>query len=309
MQLIRNLDELPERFCHGAVSIGNFDGVHRGHARLVGRLVEVARQMQAPAVVFTFDPHPVQVLHPETAPTPLGWTERNAELLHDMNVDAVIAYPTDRTFLQLKARSFFEEIVRGRLKARAMVEGRNFFFGHDRVGTVDLLRQFCTQSGLRLEVVEPVVIGDAVVSSSRIRSLVCSGRVAEARSLLGRPHRIRGVVARGAGRGATLGHPTANLERLDTLLPAEGIYAARVEIDGDSYPTAVSIGPNPTFGEGSFKVEAYLIGYDGLLYDRTMELDFVDRLRDIKRFDSPDALVAQMQRDVAAVRGVVEEYE
>ena len=114
MQLIRNLDELPEHFCHGAVSIGNFDGVHRGHARLIGRLVEVARQMQAPGVVFTFDPHPVQVLHPETAPTPLGWTERNAKLLHDMNVDAVIAYPTDRAFLQLEARPFFEEIVRGR---------------------------------------------------------------------------------------------------------------------------------------------------------------------------------------------------
>ena len=309
MQLIRNLDELPEHLCRGAVSIGNFDGVHRGHARLVGRLVELARRMQAPAVVFTFDPHPVQILHPEKAPSPLGWTELNAELLDALNVDALIAYPTDRAFLQLDARPFFDEIVCGRLKARAMVEGPNFFFGRNRAGTVDLLRQFCTDAGLQFEVIGPVEIGGDVVSSSRIRSLVASGRVAEARSLLGRPYRIRGVVVRGAGRGATLGFPTANLERVDTLLPAEGIYAGRVEIDGDPYPAAVSIGPNPTFGEVGLKVEAYLIGFDGVLYDRTVELDLIDRLRDIKRFGSPDALVAEMQRDVAAVRRVVEQHQ
>jgi len=310
VQLFRDIDNLPDRFRRCALSIGNFDGVHRGHAELVGRLVATAREMDTSAVAFTFDPHPAQLLRPRAAPKPLGWTGRNAELLGSLGVDAVIAFATDTALLQLEAGQFFDDIIRRRLDARALVEGRNFFFGRNRTGNIDVLREFCRETGVRLEVVEPLAIGGRRVSSSQIRSMVTSGEMRTAEELLGRPYRIRGTVVRGTGRGAKLGYPTANLERIDTLLPGEGIYAARAWPQGpahagSSHAAAVNIGPNPTFGEGFLKVEAFLIDFQADLYDELLELDFFNRLRDITRFDSAEELVAQMGRDVADTRRIV----
>ena len=147
VNLYRDLDSLPDRFCHGAVAIGNFDGVHQGHVRIVQRLLAMARELGGAALAFTFDPHPARLLHPEQAPAPLCWTERKAQLLGQLGVDAVLAYPTDAALLRLEAREFFDRIVLGRLRARGLVEGRNFFFGHDRQGTVEVLRRFCDQAG------------------------------------------------------------------------------------------------------------------------------------------------------------------
>jgi len=309
VRLIRNLDDLPEQLCRGAITIGNFDGVHLGHARLVQRLVRQARRVDGAAVVFTFHPHPSQILCPGRAPTPLCWTERKAELLRQLGAEAVIAYPTDAAFLTLEAEAFFDRIVCGRLDARAVVEGPNFSFGRDRKGNMDLLGEFCRRSGVTLEVVEPVEVDGRIVSSSRIRKLLAAGHIEAARQMLVQPHRIRGRVVRGAARGAKLGYPTANIEPADVLLPGEGIYAARAVADGADWPAAVAIGPNPTFGEGRLKVEVHLIGYQGSLYDQTIEVDFLARLRDIVRFDSPDALVAQMTRDVALTRDIAARYD
>jgi len=298
VNLYRNLESLPNEYRHGAVSIGNFDGVHLGHARIVQQLVAMGRRVGGPAVVFTFDPHPARLLRPEFAPTPLSWIERKAALLGELGADAVIAYPTDESFLHLEAGDFFDRIVCRRLAARGMVEGRNFFFGRGRGGNIEVLRKFCATADIRLEVVDPVVVQGQTVSSSTIRSQVAEGRVDQARAMLGRPYRIRGLVVRGAARGRRLGFPTANLGQVETLLPHEGIYAGRVPLDGTAFPAAVSIGPNPTFGEGHLKIEAHLIGYQGDLYDRTIELDFLGRLRDIERFDSADRLVAEMRHDL-----------
>jgi len=300
VNLLRSLDEFPETLRGGAVSIGNFDGVHLGHARLVERLRAMAVTVGGPAVVFTFDPSPTRILRPEAAPEPLIWTQRKAEILAEMGVDALLAYPTDRTLLELEAREFFTQIIRGRLGARAMVEGPNFFFGRNRTGNVEVLHQFCAEADMPFDVAEPVKVDGQIVSSSRIRSLVAAGRLDDARTMLGRPYRIRGVVVRGAGRGVQLGYPTANVERIDTLLPGEGIYAARSYAAGAWHPAAVSLGPNPTFNEGERKVEAHLIAFQGSLYGQLIAVDFFARLRDIKRFASVDALVAQMAQDVAA---------
>lgn len=180
-----------------------------------------------------------------------------------------------------------------------MVEGPNFFFGHNRSGTVEVLRQYCAEAKMPFEVAEPVQMQGEIVSSSRIRNLILAGQVEQANAMLGRPYRIHGVVVRGAQRGATLGYPTANVGQTDTLLPAEGIYAARAFAAGHWYPAAVNLGPNPTFGEGSLKIEAYLVGFQGSIYDQPIEVDFLAHLRDIKRFDSVDALLAQMAKDVA----------
>ncbi|HBO42508.1 MAG TPA: bifunctional riboflavin kinase/FAD synthetase [Planctomycetaceae bacterium] len=305
MNLFRSLDDFPSQFRGGAVSIGNFDGVHAGHARLVAALRDKARQVAGPAVVFTLDPHPARVLRPEQTPPSLSWTERKAELLERLGVDAVIAYPTDRTFLRLDPVAFFERVVVGSLQARAVVEGPNFYFGSNRSGDLEMLGRLCSEAGMVLEVAEPVRVGGEIVSSSRIRRLVGEGAIEQANRMLTEPYRIRGVVVRGEGRGRQLGYPTANLSRIDTLLPGEGIYAARAWVDGAAWPAALSLGPNLTFGESEVKVEAYLVGYEGVLYDRTVEVDFLARLRDIERFSGVDSLIARMRRDVEAVERIV----
>jgi riboflavin kinase/FMN adenylyltransferase len=299
VKLIRDLAQLPDELRGGAVAIGNFDGVHRGHARIVERLIAQARRVGGPAVVFTFDPHPVRLLRPDEAPPPLTWTDRKAQLLVELGIDSMIAYPTDEELLKLSARDFFDQIVRDRLDARAMVEGPNFYFGRDRTGTIEVLKEFTAAAGMQLEVVDPVVIDGDYVSSSRVRKLIVAGDVAAACHLLTRSYRIRGMVAHGAGRGAKLGFPTANVEAIDTLLPAGGVYAGVAWVAGKGWPAAINIGPNPTFGEHALKVEVHLIDWHDSLYGEPLEVDFVARLRDIQKFNGIEELKAQLARDVA----------
>lgn len=312
MQLITSLDNLPSDLRGGAVTIGNFDGVHLGHARIIDRLKRQAEAVDGPAIVFTFDPHPVRLLRPEAAPPPLTWTDRKVQLLTELGVSAVIAYPTDEALLSLTAEEFFQQIVRDRLDARAMVEGPNFFFGKGRSGNVARLGELCEQAGIKLEIVEPLLIDGDYVSSSRVRAAVQRGDVAEARRLLTQPYRIRGMVTHGVGRGHKLGFPTANVDAIDTLTPPIGVYAGRAVVsdrgkEGKIWPAAIHIGPNPTFGEQSVKVEVHLIGYNGTLYSQPLEVDFLARLRDVVPFPSVDALKAQLDRDVAESRRIANE--
>jgi riboflavin kinase/FMN adenylyltransferase len=304
VKLLRDLDGLPDAVRHGAMAIGNFDGVHLGHARIIQRLVAQARELGGPAVVFTFDPHPVKLLRPDRAPAPLTWTERKMDLLAELGADVVIAYPTDAALLELSPREFFDRVVRRKLDARAMVEGPNFFFGHDRQGNVKTLGEFCREAEIPLVVVDPVLVDDQPVSSSRVRVLVSRGAVDDTRRMLTWPYRIRGTVVHGAGRGRDLGFPTANLEGIETLLPAEGIYAGRAYVDGRSWSAAISLGPNPTFDDGRLKAEVHLLDFCGMLYGRTIEVDFLSRLRDIQRFHSVAELVSQMDRDLEATRRI-----
>ena len=304
MRLLRSLHNLPADLRRGAVTIGNFDGVHRGHARLVERLLAKAREVGGPAIVFTFDPHPVRLLRPEAAPPPLTWTDRKAALLDELGVTAVIAYPTDVDLLALTPEGFFDRIIREQLAARGMVEGPNFFFGRGRAGNIDALARLCEQAGVSLEVVQPTTIGDQIVSSSRVRDAIAAGDVDLARQLLTRPYRVRGMVTHGAGRGAKIGFPTANIEAIDTLLPAQGVYAASACTLGGNWPAAVNIGPNPTFGEQALKVEVHLIDFAGSLYGQPLEVDFLARLRSIQPFDSVAALKAQLARDIGAARQI-----
>ena len=307
MKLIRNLDASLAAVRSGAVAIGNFDGVHLGHARIVERLIAWARQVAGPAVVFTFDPHPVRLLRPAEAPPPLTWTDRKAQLLAELGIDWIIAYPTDEALLSLSPREFFDSIVRERLDARALVEGPNFYFGRGRQGTIDVLREFASQAGIPVEVVEPLLIDSQYVSSSRVRRLVAAGEVAEAAELLTRPYRIRGMVTHGAGRGGRIGFPTANVDAVDTLLPAPGVYAGLAHSAEGQWPAAINIGPNPTFGEQVLKIEAYLIGYAGSLYGQPLEIDFLRRLREVQTFAGVDALRTQLALDVeSALRAAVE---
>lgn len=305
MHIIRNLVMLPAEARGGAVAIGNFDGVHLGHVAIMRRLLERADAVSGRAIVFTFDPHPVRVLRPEQCPPPLTWTERKAELLAAQGVDWIVAYPTDEKLLQLSAADFFQQIVRDALDARALVEGPNFYFGHNREGTIARLAELSNAAGVSLDIVPPVVVDGEIVSSSRVRQLVASGNVEEAARLLSSPYRIRGMVTHGAGRGAKIGFPTANLSAIDTLVPTHGVYAGRAYVGDATYPAAINLGPSPTFGESTARVEVHVIGLDEALYGQPLEVDFLARLRDIRPFDSVAALVQQLGRDIERVKQII----
>jgi riboflavin kinase/FMN adenylyltransferase len=297
----------PEGCRGGAVTIGNFDGVHRGHAALLAEVRARASAVRGPEVALTFDPHPIQILRPDQAPAVLTTTEDRGQLLHELGADWVMFLRATPSLLGLSAADFFEQVVRQRLAARWLVEGVNFGFGHGREGNVETLARLCETAGVGLTVVPPVQVDGAEASSSRIREALLSGDVSEAARLLGRPYRLRGTVSRGQRRGATLGFPTANLEGVQTLVPADGVYAARTELDGQSWAAAVNVGPNPTFGEDARKVEVHLIEFSGDLYGQRLTVDFLRRLRDTRRFSNATELVAQLRRDVEMARAALPE--
>jgi riboflavin kinase/FMN adenylyltransferase len=310
---IENVHDFPAHLRGAYVTIGNFDGVHRGHARLISELVDRARAVGAPALAVTFHPHPATFLRPDRVPEPLVWLEREIQLLEAAGLSDVAVFKTGPWLLELPAREFFERVVMEQFGVRGMVEGPNFFFGHNRGGDVRVLAEWCDQAGIDLHVAEPLTTDDGrMISSSRIRATLAEGDVAEARELLGRPHRIRGVVSHGAGRGAGIGVPTANLHGVDVLIPADGVYAARVHVPGADgapptpWPAACNIGPNPTFGEQTRKVEAHLIGFRGDLYGRMLEMDFLQRLRPTRAFAGLDELLDQIGRDVEEARLICE---
>lgn len=284
-----------------ALTVGNFDGVHLGHAEIVRRLRATADRLGVPAAVLTFDPHPATIVRPGAAPVPLTTPARRAELLLALGLDAVLVQPVDRRFVALEAEAFYHDLLRGRLRARAVVEGADFRFGRGRRGDVGLLATLAAADGVAVEIVAPVAAAGTAVSSSRVRELVAAGDITAANRLLTAAFRATGTVVHGAHRGAALGFPTANLAAIATLLPAAGVYAARaVTPDGRGHAAAVHIGPNASFGETAVSVEAHLVGFTGDLYGSRLDVDFLARLRDTRRFDVIDDLVAQMRSDVEA---------
>jgi riboflavin kinase/FMN adenylyltransferase len=295
----------PEGCRRGALTIGNFDGVHRGHAALLGLLQQEARQVNGPAVALTFNPHPVCLLHPEQCPPALTTPADRASLMQACGANHVLMLCIDGEMLRLTAVEFFEQIVRDKLDPRAMVEGGNFGFGRDREGNIEVLARLCERSGIRFASAPPVLSDAQPVSSSRVRDVLQRGAAAEAAQLLGRPYRLHGIVGRGQKRGQTLGFPTANLEQIPNLIPGNGVYAAKAKVQETLWPAAANIGPNPTFGESAHKVEVHLIGFQGEFYDQALAVDFLDRLRDTRKFESADDLAAQLRSDVEKAQRIV----
>ncbi len=298
-------NEAPPAGCRGgAVSVGNFDGVHLGHVALLHELRRGADAVGGPAVALTFDPHPLQLLRPDSYPPPLTTPAERARLIAANGADHVVLLRTTHDLLRLTAEEFFAQVLRGRFDVRAMAEGGTFGFGRGRGGSVETLAELCRRDGVRLVVVPPVQLGGEAVSSSRVRSALLRGEVGEAAECLGRPYSLSGTVATGRRRGATLGFPTANLERVETLIPGNGVYAVRGEVGGAVWPAAANVGPNPTFGEDARKVEVHLIGFVGNLYGQELSVDFLRRLRDTRPFGSVEELVAQLRDDVEQARTV-----
>jgi riboflavin kinase/FMN adenylyltransferase len=298
--------QAPAGFVGGAASVGNFDGVHRGHQALVAAAARWAGRVGGPAVAVTFDPPPYQVLFPDAPPRPpLTTLPDRADLLHAAGADHVVILRTTRDLLKLSPEAFFGEVLVRLLGAQAVVEGYDFRFGRGRTGDDETLRRLCQANGVGFEEVPPLAVGGEVVSSSRVRAALIGGEVAVAADLLGRPYRVTGLVVGGARRGRTIGFPTANLGDVPTVLPGNGVYAVRATVDGSTWPAAANVGPNPTFGEDARKVEVHLIGFTGDVYGRPMAVEFVRKLRDTRPFAGPAELVEQLSRDVEAAKRAV----
>lgn len=289
------------------LSIGNFDGVHRGHQEIL----EMARRLKAdfgvPATaIVTFEPHPLTSLRPHLAPPRLTGLARKRQLLESGGADALVVLPPSAQVLDLTAEQFWQ-IVRDRVRPGHLIEGSSFTFGKNRGGTIQTLRRWSGESGVQLHVVEPVVVplldlSIVPVSSSLIRWLLARGRVRDAAICLGRPYEVEGRVVAGAQRGRKIGVPTANLRCNEQLVPADGVYAGRCAVDGTAYAAAISIGTNPTFGDNPRTVEAHLIDFAGDLYDRSLRIELVDWQREQEVFKSVEALQSQIARDIAQTR-------
>ncbi|MBI2885527.1 MAG: bifunctional riboflavin kinase/FAD synthetase [Candidatus Omnitrophica bacterium] len=279
-------------------TIGMFDGVHPGHQRLIRTTVRLARRLRATSVVVTFHPDPQQVLNAHTPP-PLTSLDRRLDLIKALGADVVWVLPFTRAFSRITPEAFVREVLRDRLRAAAVVVGDTFAFGRDRRGDLRMLRELSRPHGMRVVVVPPVTRGGAAVSSSRIRALLQQGRWRRAAQLLGHPVELTGRVVRGAGRGARLGFPTANLAVGSSVAPPRGVYAVEVWVGRRRWPGVMNVGMRPTFRTASTTVcEVHLIGFRGRLYSRAIAVLLRARLRDERKFSSAQALQRQIARDV-----------
>lgn len=315
MQRWRGLADIPQDWGRSVVTIGSYDGVHRGHQLIIGRAVERARELGVPSVVVTFDPHPSEVVRPGSHPPLLAPHHRRADLMAELGVDALLILPFTLDFSKLSPADFIVKVLVDKLHARAVIEGPNFRFGHKAAGNVAVLSDLGVTYDYEVEVVDLYVTGEAgggePFSSTLTRRLVAEGDVAGAAEILGRPHRVEGVVVRGAQRGRELGYPTANVETLPhTAIPADGVYAGWLTADGERMPAAISVGTNPQFEGTERTVEAYAIDRVGLdLYGLHVMVDFLSYVRGQQKFESIEALLEAIADDVKRSRALTKEYD
>ncbi|MGW5866768.1 bifunctional riboflavin kinase/FAD synthetase [Streptomyces sp. NPDC055239] len=315
MQRWRGLEDIPQDWGRSVVTIGSYDGVHRGHQLIIGRAVARARELGVPAVVVTFDPHPSEVVRPGSHPPLLAPHHRRAELMADLGVDALLILPFTTEFSKLSPADFVVKVLVDKLHARLVVEGPNFRFGHKAAGNVAFLTELGATYDYEVDVIDLFVSGEAgggePFSSTLTRRLVAEGDVQGAAEILGRPHRVEGVVVRGAQRGRELGFPTANVETLPhTAIPADGVYAGWLHAQGEAMPAAISVGTNPQFDGTERTVEAYAIDRVGLdLYGLHVAVDFLAFVRGQAKFESIDELLVAMADDVKRSRELIEAAE
>jgi riboflavin kinase/FMN adenylyltransferase len=308
MQRWRGYDAAPGGWGRSVVTIGVFDGVHRGHQETIGHAVKRAKELGVQSVVVTFDPHPSEVVRPGSHPAVLTEPARKAELIEQLGADVLCVLPFTLEFSRLPAEAFVHDMLVANLHAALVVVGENFRFGHKAAGDVALLQRLGRTFGFGVEAAPLLADDSTVFSSTYIRSCVDAGDVTAAARALGRPHRLEGVVIRGDRRGRELGFPTANLlTSPHAAVPGHGVYAGwMLQGRDERRPAAISIGTNPTFTAGQERrVEAYVLDYDGDLYGERLSLEFVARLRDQQKYSGIEPLVAQMNEDVAQVREVL----
>ena len=302
MRVLRGLKDAGRLTGPAVVTIGVFDGVHVAHQQLVRATVRLAHRLNARSVVITFDPDPRQVLDPAHAPPALMPMAERLRRLQALGVEATVIVPFSKAFARTAPRAFIANVLAKRLHAAAVVVGDAFAFGRARTGDMAMLRRLGPSLGLRVLSVGPVMRGGQPVSSSRIRRLIASGQLAQARRLLGAPPRVYGVVVRGAGRGRSLGAPTANIAAGPQALPPQGVYAVRLHAGARTWPGVMNFGTRPTFGPGALVCEVHVLGRPGTLRGRAVSVSLCARLRGERCFPSRQALARQIRRDIARTR-------
>ena len=305
MQVFHGIQSVQRKLKNPAITIGNFDGVHKGHQALFQRVKQLAEELNGESAVVTFDPHPLEVLFPQKAPSFITSHRQKLDLIASCGIDATIVIPFDHKFSRMSAREFVEVVLVEKIGARAIVVGHDYRFGHSREGDIAFLKQLGEQYGFKVQTVTGLKVNDTVVSSTAIRQMIVSGNIKEANKLLGRFFEVSGTVIPGRKRGVSLGFPTANIRMPAIASPRTGVYVVQAEVDGKTYGGAANLGYNPTFGDTDLSLEAHLFDFDQDIYGKPITIRFIDRLRDELRFSSPDELAAQIRKDVDTAKKIL----
>ena len=306
MRTWKQLEPAEQIFQNGVVTVGNFDGLHLGHQTLLNKAME----FNSPRVIITFDPHPIQVLRPERSLKRLFPREDLAERLPDYETDLLVVLKFDESFARIEARTFLEEYILKPFRPKNIVAGYDFTFGRGREGTLDVLEKWTQANGIALSILQPLRIAGEVVSSRRIRDLIQRGDVHGAHLLLGRPFYLRGVVGEGAGRGVKLGFPTLNQIPINETLPPTGVYASRTRCEGSTYFSVTNVGTNPTFESGpQIKVETHVLGTQVDWRGKSVDVEFIERLREEKKFSGIEDLKKQIQSDILKAKAILEKVK
>jgi riboflavin kinase / FMN adenylyltransferase len=304
MEIIRDLNSL-QPYPFPVVALGNFDGVHIGHQTIVRTAIDRARASGGSALAVTFDPLPAKVLNPTRAPRLIMTPEDKHELLRGFGLDGVIVLTFSREMSMLSPEEFAREYLRRRIGASVVVVGHNVSFGHRRAGNAEVMQRLGHELGFDTTVIGPIERDGIAVSSTRVREMIKTGDMTRAAMLLGRPHFLRGEVVHGRERGRTIGFPTANIQSRTECLPPDGVYATRVVLDDDFHPSITNIGMRPTFGEPERAIEAHIFDFDRDIYGRDVKLEIVARIRPERKFDSAQALAAQIASDLQRAKQIL----
>jgi riboflavin kinase / FMN adenylyltransferase len=307
MDVIKGYESIPQKLQGAYVTIGNFDGVHLGHQYVFRKLVSEAHATAHPAVVITFEPHPKMIIHPDRKPFYLIATlEEKITLIGQQGMDALVIIPFSLEFAGTTAEEFVRRILWEKLRIGKIVIGHDYTFGRGKQGNEAFLKTFGEKLGFDVEVMNAFTVGDVIISSTRVRNAILSGDVKTAATFLGRPYNLAGIVVEGHHRGAGLGFPTANIEPDKVLVPAGGVYAAMVHLEGQQHRAVLNIGRNPTFGDNKQTIEVFLLDFQERIYGKRLDVLFIEKLRDEKKFAGPEELVAQIKDDVAKAKEILQ---
>ena len=309
MNLVEHIDKIKKPYNNAVITIGNFDGVHIGHQALFHEVIEKADAIDGTSIVMTFEPHPVRVLKQNDHPPLITLYEQKVELIESSGMDVLICIPFTLEFAAISAKEFVEDILLTRIGMKAIVVGEDYTFGKNRKGDIKLLQTYAKNHGFEVIVADWILTlnkSSDRISSTRTRKLVMAGRVTEAQKLLGRHYQIRGVVTTGRNRGGRLlGFPTANIILYDELCPKTGVYAVSVELGSKTHKGVANIGYSPTFGDQAFSVEVHILDFNENIYDRKIRVNFIQRIRDEKKFSNISELSEQIKKDIVKARKIL----
>lgn len=310
IKIIDDIKDIKTPLINPVLTIGNFDGVHRGHLALFDKVKEIGKAVNGQSVVITFDPHPVKVMKPGNGPLLITPIREKLKLISDAGIDVIFCISFNKQFSSISARDFVKEILVDRIGVREIVVGYDYAFGRGRLGDIKLLQDMGKEFGFNVHVIEPIHLDKTLVSSTYIRDLLLKGDLVEAKRLLGRDYQISGTVIKGAGRGTNLlGIPTANLRTPDELIPKKGVYAVVADMEDGSYYGVCNIGNNPTFGANALSIETHLLDFNKDILGKEFTIRFLHRLREEKEFDSKEKLADQIRKDIKRARKLFGLYE